>query len=328
MTVDDQAGVGLVCVQEPFDRLLERPQLRAVEILPCVQGGEAGALEQAVRSRRPISSASARRRTISRLGRERPVSRNETCRVVVSATSARSSWLTPRSRRQERSNAPNGLSDRIGRTMAISHETPMLALRIPFPDRELRRPCRFRTLLGMRITRQAIVNASAEDVWGVVAHEFDLIGSWATAVPASNEAAHAAAPAGCPVGGRTCQTTMGMFPEVEERIVSYDQDGRTLTYEPVRGIPRFTARARTTWQVVAIDDRRSQVRFTATVTTRGIARPLMALAMRVQMGRAGVHVFDDLRHYVEHGKPSPRKQRQLDRASVTSRHAARSARAA
>jgi Polyketide cyclase / dehydrase and lipid transport len=180
----------------------------------------------------------------------------------------------------------------------------------------------------MKISKQAIVNASAEDVWNVVAREFDRIDSWASAVPASHEAPDAAAPAGCRVSGRTCQTTMRAFPEVEERIVSYDEQGRTLTYEPVRGMPGFVAGARTTWQVVAIDDRRSQVGFTATVTTRGLAGPLMALAMRVQMHRAGVHGLDDLRHYVEHNKPSPRKQRQLDRAPVTPRQAAGPGRAA
>jgi hypothetical protein len=180
----------------------------------------------------------------------------------------------------------------------------------------------------MQITKQAIINAPAEDVWRVVAHEFDRIGLWASAVPASHEATAAAAPTGCPVGARTCQTTMRMFPEVEERIIAYDEAGRTLTYEPVRGLPGFVANARTTWQVAAIDDRCSQVSFTATVTTRGIARPLMALAMRVQMRRAGMHALDDLCHYVEHGKPSPRKQRQLDRAPVTPRDAAGPGRAA
>jgi Polyketide cyclase / dehydrase and lipid transport len=178
----------------------------------------------------------------------------------------------------------------------------------------------------MRITKRAIISASADDVWGMVADEFDHIGSWATALPAPHETADAAAPAGCPVGGRTCQTTMGMFPEVEERIVAYDENGRRLSYEPMREIPGFIARARTTWHVVAIDDRSSQVSFTATVTTRGIARPLMALAMRVHMARAVVHVLDDLRHYVEHGKPSPRVQRQLNRSSVTPRRTTRSAR--
>lgn len=175
----------------------------------------------------------------------------------------------------------------------------------------------------MQIRKQAIVNASADEVWSVVAHEFDRIGSWATAVPASHEAAHAAAPAGCLVGGRTCQTTMRRFPEAEEQIVAYDERARALTYEAVRGMPGFVASARNTWRVVAIDDRRSQVSIAATVTTRGLAGPLMALAMRLGMGRVGGHVLDDLRHYVEDKTPSPRKQRQLDRAAISPRRAAR-----
>lgn len=125
-------------------------------------------------------------------------------------------------------------------------------------------------------------------------------------------------------GGRTdSQTTMARFPEVEERIVVYDERGRTLTYEPVRGMPGFLAGARTTRRVVAIDDRRSQVSFTATVTTRGVAGPLVALAMRVLVHCAGVRGLDDLRHYVEQKTPSPRKQRQIDRAPVAPRHARR-----
>jgi hypothetical protein len=180
----------------------------------------------------------------------------------------------------------------------------------------------------MQIRKHAIVNASADEVWAVVAHEFDRIGAWATAVPASHEAAHAAAPAGCPVGGRACQTTMRRFPEAEERIVAYDEQARTLTYEAARGLPGFVATARNTWRVVAIDDRRSQVSIAATVTTRGLAGPLMGLAMRLAMGRVGVRVLDDLRHYVEHKTPSPRKQRQLDDAAVSPRRAARTGRAA
>jgi hypothetical protein len=44
----------------------------------------------------------------------------------------------------------------------------------------------------------------------------------------------------------------------------------------------------------------------------------MGVAIRLQMGRAGVRGLDDLRHYVEHRRPSARKQRQLDRATVAS----------
>jgi hypothetical protein len=171
----------------------------------------------------------------------------------------------------------------------------------------------------MRITKQTIINARADDVWKVVAHEFDRIGLWATAVPSSHEATAATAPVVCPVGGRTCQTTMAMFPEVEERIVAYDEVARTLSYEPVRGMPGFVASAHSSWRVVSVDARRSQVSFTANVTTRGLPGVLLGLAMRMQLRREGDRGLDDLRHYIEHRRPSPRKQRQLDRASVTRR---------
>jgi hypothetical protein len=35
-----------------------------------------------------------------------------------------------------------------------------------------------------------------------------------------------------------------------------------------------------------------------------------------QVGRTGRHLLDDLKHYCEHGTPSPRKQRKLDRAAA------------
>jgi hypothetical protein len=41
--------------------------------------------------------------------------------------------------------------------------------------------------------------------------------------------------------------------------------------------------------------------------------------MRMQLRREGDRGLDDLRHYIEHRRPSPRKQRQLDRASVAPR---------
>jgi hypothetical protein len=38
------------------------------------------------------------------------------------------------------------------------------------------------------------------------------------------------------------------------------------------------------------------------------------LLLRVQLARVATGFLKDLRYYVEHGRPSPRKQRQLDTA--------------
>jgi hypothetical protein len=44
---------------------------------------------------------------------------------------------------------------------------------------------------------------------------------------------------------------------------------------------------------------------------RGPVGLLVALPMRLRMRRETRNVLDDLKHYAEHGTPSPRKQRQL-----------------
>jgi hypothetical protein len=45
--------------------------------------------------------------------------------------------------------------------------------------------------------------------------------------------------------------------------------------------------------------------------TRGILGHLLAVPFRFLARRSRARMLDDLKHYVEHGRASPRKQRQL-----------------
>ena len=72
--------------------------------------------------------------------------------------------------------------------------------------------------------------------------------------------------------------------------------------------------ARNQWSVEAVGAGRSRVSLHATVETRGLAGRLWYLLLRVRLARAGPRFLRDLRHYVEHGRPSPSKQRRLDTA--------------
>jgi len=160
------------------------------------------------------------------------------------------------------------------------------------------------------IRAEVTIEAPADEVWEVVAHQFDRVADWATAIPTSTSIAGVATRVDAPVKGRVCTTGVGMVPEVEERIVAYDEANRTLTYEGY-GMPKFIKTARNRWQVEAIDDRRSRVSLEATLVPRGIIGGLMYLLLRIQLARIGPQFLSDLKYYVEHGDPSPRKQRQL-----------------
>jgi len=118
-----------------------------------------------------------------------------------------------------------------------------------------------------------------------------------------------------PAAGRVCQTGVRLVPQVTETLIGYDDANRTLTYE-ASGMPTFVTLARNTWTVTAIDAHRSRVSLRARFDTRGLLGRLGRWAILAQTRRASRHLTEDLRHYVQTGQPTPRKQRQQRRAAA------------
>jgi hypothetical protein len=153
-----------------------------------------------------------------------------------------------------------------------------------------------------RLTNHIIIDAPADKVWEVVGHHFDRIGEWASPVASSTGLDGTAR-------GRVCHTGMRLVPRVSETIVAYDETARTLTYEVTEGMPPSVALARNEWRVTEVDGDRARVSFQAHLEVRGLLGAIARQALLLQVGRAGGHLLDDLKHYVEHGTPSPRKAR-------------------
>jgi hypothetical protein len=169
----------------------------------------------------------------------------------------------------------------------------------------------------VKVSSETIIDASADRVWEIVGHQFTRIGEWATAIPASRPSSQTPGAAEAPVAGRVCETGLPMVPAVEETILAYDEGGRTLTYAGA-GLPRFVREARNQWSVIPLDDQRARVRVEAIIEMRGLVGLLFAAPFRLWAARVGGNTLDDLKHYVELGRPSTRKQRQLVNLSAGS----------
>jgi hypothetical protein len=94
----------------------------------------------------------------------------------------------------------------------------------------------------MNFSSHIIINAPADAVWDIIGRQFDRIGEWATAIPAS-----AAVPqdvpveptvTAAPVAGRVCDTGIGMVPQATEMIIAYSDRDRTVTYQAT-GMPAY-----------------------------------------------------------------------------------------
>ncbi len=141
------------------------------------------------------------------------------------------------------------------------------------------------------ITAEVIIEAPADAVWRVLAYQVrprrrvgDCHSSTASAAVAAN--------VGAPVPGRVCADVVRMVPEVEERVVAYDEANRTLTYE-AQGVPKFIKTARNRWHVQAVDDRRSHVSFEGTLEPRGLIGRVMYSFLRLQLARLGPQFLND-----------------------------------
>lgn len=173
------------------------------------------------------------------------------------------------------------------------------------------------------MSKELVVAAPAEAVWQVLGPGFARIGEWATAIPASTALTAVAGSAhrgggvlaglvDAPVAGRVCATGLRMVAQVTETLIAYDGTNMSLTYE-ASGMPAFVTTARNTWTVTALGGDRCTVTLDARFDTRGVLGALAQRLLLVQVGRTSRHLADDLRHFVEHGTPSPRKQRQVAR---------------
>jgi len=154
----------------------------------------------------------------------------------------------------------------------------------------------------MEMRAKLMINALAEDAWAVVGERFGEIGEWASAITES-------VMDGPPAVGqvRTCQVA-GFGPiaagVIKERLIEFDPEATSLSYEAAAGMPWFIAGAVSRWSVHAGPGGACTVRIHATLTLRPAARPLSP-ALRWRMRADTRRVLAELMHRVEAGHPDP-----------------------
>jgi len=161
--------------------------------------------------------------------------------------------------------------------------------------------------MRMQIRSHTTINAPATEVWHVIAQQFDAIGEWASSIPTSYAAPEVSPLPGAEVGARVCATGVRGFKDVHEQFTSYDEEAMRFAYEATTGLPWIVRHAENHWQVRPLDQSRCEVEAQAVVVLRAVPGLILAPLLRIQMNRLGRQTFEELKYYVEQGKPHPRK---------------------
>jgi hypothetical protein len=154
----------------------------------------------------------------------------------------------------------------------------------------------------MEMRAELVIKAPAEDAWAVVGERFGEIGEWASAITES-------VMDGPPAVGqvRTCQVA-GFGPikagVITERLIQFEPEAKSLSYEAAAGLPRFIAGAVSRWSVHAGPGSACTVRIHATLALRLAARPLSPV-LRWRLRADTRRTLAEFRQRVEAGHLDP-----------------------
>lgn len=154
----------------------------------------------------------------------------------------------------------------------------------------------------MKFVKHITIDATADKVWKVAGRDFASIGKWATAVSHSTINDKLASVNGSPVGGRFCETSFGT---ASEEFTAFNDDKKTYSFKGVFKSKMFND-VTSSMKVKSIDAKTTRVEITPALKLTFLGT-LMYPLIRMQISKVTDEILDDLKYYVENGKPSPRK---------------------
>ncbi len=159
----------------------------------------------------------------------------------------------------------------------------------------------------MTISKQITIDAPADAVWRVVAHDFHKADQWASSINQSTSREAGPTPDGCPLdsAGRACDTSIG---GITEQIVHYSEAQKRFGYQ-AKGdkMPFFVKNLVNNWQVTEQGSSRAQVNMKLNVDLMPVVGTIMGPMMKLQMSKLLDEAVEELKFFIEQGKPHPRK---------------------
>lgn len=158
----------------------------------------------------------------------------------------------------------------------------------------------------MKIKQTISINKSADDVWKIVAHDFDQAHRWMGPVPHSYELGNSESKTGAPMEGRMCQLSKDPNgAKAKEVITHYSEAGKTLTFEVTSvNVPAIVPLKKNTVQMTVRSTgiNQSDVEWIASPQLKTLAYPFYPL-LRLMLPVAFGKLLSGLKTYAEESAP-------------------------
>ena len=148
-----------------------------------------------------------------------------------------------------------------------------------------------------------IINKPVEEVWKCVFDDFAKAHLWAMGTPTCRK--------GQPDENfdRVCDTETG---RLKDTITKVDRDNYMFEFT-VEGLPFFVRSVVSTWKLRELSIKQNEINLGTRIEVKPGIGTIAQIPMRLAFKRLYPGLLDDLTTYIETGRPSSRKQEEINR---------------
>ncbi len=161
----------------------------------------------------------------------------------------------------------------------------------------------------MDVRKSITINKPINEVWNLLAENFDKAQDWMSAIPRSDRKHSGNAADNAPMIGRICElSTRPNGPIADETITLFDREKYRLG---INVIPRNgkipVEQNNAIYQLKALGDNETSVEMTSDIQLKTAGKVLYPV-LKAGVGKSFAEQLEELKYYLENGKPHPRKK--------------------
>ncbi|HAS46708.1 MAG TPA: hypothetical protein DCS93_39860 [Microscillaceae bacterium] len=155
-------------------------------------------------------------------------------------------------------------------------------------------------MIDLKFSRQ--INKPIDEVWKFIIDDFANGHLWATGTTSCRK--------GEPHEDfdRVCETESG---RLRDTITKQDKENHVLEFS-VKGLPFFVRSVVSSWKLHKVSDTQTEIVLGPRIEVKPIIGTIAQIPMKMALKKLYPGLLDDLVIYVETGKPSPRKQQEIN----------------
>ena len=146
------------------------------------------------------------------------------------------------------------------------------------------------------------INKPIEEVWKYIIDEFPNAHEWAAGTNMCRKGLESED------FDRVCETETG---RLMDKITKIDDENYLLEFS-VKGLPFFVRSVVSSWKLTKISNTQTEIILGPRIEVMPVIGTIMQIPMKIAFKKLYPPLLEDLRIFIETGKPSPRKQKELD----------------